>query len=65
MQASGIPVRAASEFRVVRNVTKRGHEYSVMMDLSTDFMQPRGQPEQLHAVGAALAKKCHAALRAG
>lgn len=55
MQASGI-LSGSYKFRVVRN-DKRGHQYSVMMDLSTDFMHNReGQPEQLHAVGAALTR---------
>lgn len=55
MQASGI-LSGSYKFRVVRN-DKRGHQYSVMIDLSTDFMRNReGQPEQLHAVGAALTR---------
>lgn len=55
MQASGI-LSGSYKFRVVRN-DKRGHQYSVMMDLSTDFMHNReGQPDQLNAVGGLLAK---------
>jgi hypothetical protein len=62
MQAHGI-LSAGYRFRVVRN-DRRGHMYSVMMDLSTDFMHKReGRPAQLVALGAAIAK--NAATRYG
>lgn len=62
MQAHGI-LSASYRFRVVRN-DRRGHMYSVMMDLSTDFMHKReGQPAQLVVLGAAMAK--NAATRCG
>ncbi len=55
MQASGI-VQGSYKFRVVRN-DKRGHQFLVMMDLSTDFLSSReGQPAQLNALGAELGK---------
>jgi hypothetical protein len=60
MQAHGI-LSASYKFRVVRS-DKRGHRYLVLMDLSTDFLQNReGRPEQLAALGAAIAK--NAAMR--
>lgn len=59
MQAHGI-LSASYRFRVVRN-DRRGHMYSVMMDLSTDFMHNReGRPGQLAALGAAIAKNAAA-----
>ncbi|MES2383588.1 MAG: hypothetical protein V4593_03505 [Pseudomonadota bacterium] len=62
MQAHGI-LSASYRFRVVRN-DRRGHMYSVMMDLSTDFMHKReGRPAQLVALGAAIAR--NAATRYG
>jgi hypothetical protein len=62
MQAHGI-LSASYRFRVVRN-DRRGHMYSVMMDLSTDFMHQReGRPAQLVALGTAIAK--NAATRYG
>ncbi len=62
MQAHGI-LSASYRFRVVRN-DRRGHLYSVMMDLSTDFMHKReGSPAQLQALGAAIGK--NAATRYG
>jgi hypothetical protein len=62
MQAHGI-LSASYRFRVVRN-DRRGHIYSVMMDLSTDFMHKReGRPAQLVALGAAIAR--NAATRYG
>lgn len=55
MQAHGV-LSASYKFRVVRN-DKRGHQYSVMIDLNTDFLHNReGQPEHLVAVGAAITK---------
>ncbi|MBX3657044.1 MAG: hypothetical protein KF740_01270 [Ramlibacter sp.] len=55
MQAHGV-LSASYKFRVVRN-DKRGHQYSVMVDLNTDFLHNReGQPEHLVAVGAAITK---------
>lgn len=55
MQAHGI-LSASYRFRVVRN-DRRGHMYSVLMDLSTDFMHKReGRPGQLVALGAAIGK---------
>lgn len=54
MEAHGI-LSASYRFRVVRN-DRRGHMYSLMMDLSTDFMHKReGRPAQLAALGAAIA----------
>ncbi len=59
MQAHGI-LSASYRFRVVRN-DRRGHMYSVMMDLSTDFMHNReGRPAQLVALGAAIGKNAAA-----
>jgi len=59
MQAHGI-LSASYRFRVVRN-DRRGHMYSVMMDLSTDFMHNReGRPGQLAALGAAIGKNAAA-----
>jgi hypothetical protein len=59
MQAHGI-LSASYRFRVVRN-DRRGHMYSVMMDLSTDFMHKReGSPGQLAALGSAIAKNAAA-----
>lgn len=59
MQAHGI-MSASYRFRVVRN-DRRGHIYSVMMDLSTDFMHKReGSPGQLVALGAAISKNAAA-----
>lgn len=59
MQAHGI-LSASYRFRVVRN-DRRGHMYSVMMDLSTDFMHNReGRPAQLVALGAAISKNAAA-----
>ena len=53
MQASGV-LAASYKFRVVRN-DKRGHQYGVMIDLSTDFLNnPEGQPARLLAVGASI-----------
>lgn len=55
MQANGV-LSASYKFRVVRN-DKRGHQYSVMVDLNTDFLHNReGQPDHLAAVGAAIIK---------
>lgn len=59
MQAHGI-LSASYRFRVVRN-DRRGHMYSVMMDLSTDFMHNReGCPAQLVALGMAIGKNAAA-----
>ncbi len=53
MQANGV-LAASYKFRVVRN-DKRGHQYGVMIDLSTDFLNnPEGQPARLLAVGASI-----------
>ncbi|SFU85113.1 hypothetical protein SAMN05216350_106183 [Polaromonas sp. YR568] len=55
MQAHGI-LSASYKFRVVRN-DKRGHQYLVLVDLSTDFLHNReGSPERLVALGAAIQK---------
>lgn len=55
MQAHGI-LSASYKFRAVRN-DKRGHQYLVIVDLSTDFLHNRqGRPEQLAALGSAIAK---------
>jgi hypothetical protein len=55
MQAHGI-LSASYKFRVVRN-DKRGHQYFVLVDLSTDFLDSReGGPARLAEVGAAIAK---------
>ncbi|MBW8722809.1 MAG: hypothetical protein JF626_13380 [Polaromonas sp.] len=55
MQAHGI-LSASYKFRVMR-IDKRGHQYLVMVDLSTDFLHNReGRPEQLAALGSAIAK---------
>ena len=55
MQAHGI-LSASYKFRVVRN-DKRGHQYFVLVDLSTDFLDNReGAPTRLAEVGAAIAK---------
>ncbi len=55
MQAHGI-LSASYKFRVVRN-DKRGHQYFVLVDLSTDFLDNReGAPARLAEVGAAIAK---------
>jgi len=60
MQAHGI-LSASYKFRVVRN-DKRGHQYFVLVDLSTDFLDSReGAPARLVEVGAAIAK--NAAMR--
>jgi hypothetical protein len=62
MQTHGI-LSASYRFRVVRN-DRRGHMYSVMMDLSTDFMHKReGRPAQLVVLGTAMGK--NAATRYG
>jgi hypothetical protein len=59
MQAHGI-LSGSYRFRVVRN-DRRGHMYSVMMDLSTDFMHRReGRPAQLVELGAAITKNAAA-----
>ncbi|WP_254425685.1 hypothetical protein [Polaromonas sp. A23] len=59
MEAHGI-LSASYRFRVVRN-DRRGHMYSVLMDLSTDFMHNReGRPAQLVALGAAIGKNAAA-----
>lgn len=59
MEAHGI-LSASYRFRVVRN-DRRGHMYSVLMDLSTDFMHNReGRPGQLVALGAAIGKNAAA-----
>ncbi len=59
MQSSGI-LSASYKFRVVRN-DKRGHQYSVMIDLSTDFLtNPEGQPARLVAVGANIVRNAMA-----
>lgn len=59
MQASGV-LSASYKFRVVRN-DKRGHQYSVMIDLSTDFLaNPEGQPARLVAVGANIVRNAMA-----
>ena len=59
MQANSI-LSASYKFRVVRN-DKRGHQYAVMVDLSTDFLHnPSGQPEQLLAIGAAITRNAEA-----
>jgi hypothetical protein len=47
MQANGI-LSASYKFRVVRN-DKRGHQYSVMMDLSTDFLHNHRGPARAAA----------------
>jgi len=55
MEAHGI-LSASYRFRVVRN-DRRGHMYSVLMDLSTDFLHNReGRPAHLVALGAAIGK---------
>lgn len=55
MQSHGI-LSASYKIRVVRS-DKRGHQYLVMVDLSTDFLHNReGRPEQLLALGEAIAK---------
>lgn len=55
LQAHGI-LSASYKFKVVRN-DKRGHQYSVMIDLSTDFLHnPEGRPERLVALGHAIAR---------
>ena len=55
MQAHGI-LSASYRVRVVRN-DKRGHQYSVLVDLSTDFMHNReGSPAQLVTLGTAIGK---------
>ena len=55
MQSHGI-LSASYKFRVVRS-DKRGHQYLVMVDLSTDFLHNReGRPERLTALGAAIVK---------
>lgn len=59
MQAHGI-LSASYKFRVVRN-DKRGHQYLVLVDLSTDFLDSReGAPARLAEVGAAIAKNATA-----
>lgn len=59
MQAHGI-LSASYRFRVVRN-DRRGHMYSVLMDLSTDFMHNReGRPGQLVTLGAAIGQNAAA-----
>lgn len=59
MQAHGI-LSASYRFRVVRN-DRRGHMYSVLMDLSTDFLHNReGRQAQLVALGAAIGKNAAA-----
>lgn len=59
MEAHGI-LSASYRFRVVRN-DRRGHMYSVLMDLSTDFMHNReGRPGQLVALGAAIGQNAAA-----
>lgn len=59
MQSHGI-LSASYKFRVVRS-DKRGHQYLVMVDLSTDFLHNReGRPEQLAALGAAITKNAAA-----
>jgi len=59
MHAHGI-LSASYKFRVVRN-DKRGHQYLVLVDLSTDFLHNReGSPERLVAVGAAIQKNAAA-----
>jgi hypothetical protein len=59
MQAHGI-LSASYKFRVVRN-DKRGHQYIVLVDLSTDFLHNReGSPERLVALGAAIVKNAAA-----
>jgi hypothetical protein len=59
MQAHGI-LSASYKFRVVRS-DRRGHQYLVLVDLSTDFLHNReGRREQLAALGAALAKNAAA-----
>jgi hypothetical protein len=59
MQAHGI-LSASYKFRVVRN-DKRGHQYLVLVDLSTDFLDNReGSPARLAEVGAAIAKNATA-----
>lgn len=59
MQAHGI-LSASYKFRAVRS-DKRGHQYLVIVDLSTDFLHNRqGRPEQLAALGLAIAKNAAA-----
>lgn len=59
MEAHGI-LSASYRFRVVRN-DRRGHMYSVLMDLSTDFLHNRdGHPAHLLVLGAAIAKNAAA-----
>lgn len=59
MQAHGI-LSASYRFRVVRN-DRRGHMYSVLMDLSTDFLHNReGRHAQLVVLGAAIGKNAAA-----
>jgi len=55
MQSHGI-LSASYKFRVVRN-DRRGHQYMVLIDLSTDFLDNReGRPARLVEVGAAIVK---------
>ncbi len=55
MQAHGI-LSSSYRYRVVCE-DRRGHQYSVLMDLSTDFMHNRqGRPEQLVSLGASIRK---------
>jgi hypothetical protein len=59
LQAHGI-LPASYKFRVVRN-DKRGHQYSVLIDLCADFLHNReGRPEQLAVVATAIAKNAAA-----
>jgi hypothetical protein len=59
MQAHGI-LSASYRFRVVRN-DRRGHMYSVLMDLSTDFLHNReGRQAQLVVLGVAIGKNAAA-----
>jgi len=53
VEGAGIPA-GTYKFRVVRN-DKRGHQYSVMMDLGAAYLHnAQGQTERLASVGAAL-----------
>ena len=63
MQASGV-LAASYKFRVVRN-DKRGHQYSVMIDLSTDFLNnAEGQPARLE-VGVVVLEAAGAVVQRG
>jgi len=59
MQAHGV-LSASYKIKVVR-ADKRGHQYAVMMDLSTDFLRDeKGQPAYLAELGHAITKNAAA-----